>query len=90
MRDETYDQIRADLEEAWDRMVSLAVPAPTNGEREAVNRLKDQMIKSCIDAAADVFDRAVEHDITEAREEAYDKALDDMRKSLEQLEKDHA
>jgi hypothetical protein len=89
MRDETRDQIRADLDEAWDRMLFLAIPAPTNGVREAINRLKDQMIQGCIDAAAGVFDRTVEHDVTEAKEEAYDKALDDMREKLNDLEKDH-
>lgn len=90
MRDDTYDEIRFDLDCAWDRAVMTASPPMSTTDRELLSRLKESMVRECVNASAVAITKEVQAEVKEATEAAYGEALRHMRKSLEQLEKDHA
>ena len=89
MKDDTFNEICVMFDESWDRALLLMVPVPTNGERVMLDRMRDSVRKEFVNSVGAAVDRASENSVAEVRKEVYRKALDDMRESLDGLQKDH-
>ena len=89
MKDDTFNEICLVFDESWDRALLFMVPLPTNNERAVIDRMKDSVRKEFVNSVGSAVDRASENSVVEVRKEVYQKALDDVRGSLDSLQKDH-
>jgi len=83
MKDNTVRSIRPVLDEAFDRAVLVVMPPLTKEEVLAVERVKGELVDSCLDELCALVEKAVQEDTKEIFEDARAEAEENVWEDAE-------